>query len=957
MNQNKEIILEAKFDKISQININSKRFYQLTINKKSKLLNCFLEEIVPMQYEQFSATSYTNDTLLMVKIKNKYGVIDWNGKLLIEPIYDYIRLEKYNKTNYFHVKNENKHGILDNIGQPLFPFSDYYTGILGSRTQNSNSSGELQKLTETLFQTRDTKGLISIFNSNGKEILPERFFSIDYEIQKYDTYYIHFLKCKKDSSVYIYNLEGGLIHRQTNCEDLILNIEYNYSKNKYDTLVTEIVYKNSHRIANISEGTSKIIYNSEFQFGKGIIVLNPYGGINEIIDISLKSILKTKLQCNVSKSDAIRDSINVVYGHLDSTKTHMSCIIDFKGKILNPLQETYRINFSGKNNQKLIWIFSSYQKLMDEYYESVIDSLEIIDFDGKKLLSIDITDYRYDYFFNQHYSADSYSIRYGDTYYYLDSSLLFVKSKGKWGGINEFGKLIVPFIYDTLLRENFKKLNRTDSKLTGYYLKKKGKIGVINLDGSVKIPFKYNEYKEDYYNEFDLLKKRKYYELRDSVDNVIITKADSIFIRKYPDDWTKNYPYNKKKKIGEYQLIASQKGYLYAWEDNIFKRMDTANWKQLKEPVTQITNFLINENGKITFEGEKYSSLYKCPNHFICIGNSSAYTVNKKGEKLLKLENFHAAQVEFGYLSIKFKDSLVGLLAEDGTDWLIKPNYYAIKHTQGIHFMNKFWVKTTPLVNEISKDGYYEKKEITQIGGWQLIDKNGKVLSGNELFKIPILVNQQVNLGNKLDYYPIYQTDSLFGILDTAYTIILDAAFEKIYRIENTNFFALKQGNIWKIYHPIHGMQNGNYSNVSFSTNNNIIEVYTHNDSAIAIVKLDNQDGFKMLCEMKSIDDFFADENLPSYYGLNISNEKGLPMFNLDTTRTDLVKYITKLINEIIYYSRSKIMVNKIYSYAESYSLIIDFSDDYFLNYLNLPKVFYPSTTNNRNENLIVQIM
>ena len=84
-------------------------------NHKSGLLNSKGEQVVPCKYEDLRLIS---DSLASVKMKGKYGLIDTNDCVILEPQYDYIYAYDYG--DLLIVSKNGKEGYIDKTGKVIY---------------------------------------------------------------------------------------------------------------------------------------------------------------------------------------------------------------------------------------------------------------------------------------------------------------------------------------------------------------------------------------------------------------------------------------------------------------------------------------------------------------------------------------------------------------------------------------------------------------------------------------------------------------------------------------------------------------------------------------------------------------------------------------------------------------------------------------------------------------------
>lgn len=134
-----------------------------------------------------------NDNSLIIKKDNKYGAIDLEGNIIIEPIYNYLANDS--NGNYIALNDKGYYGIIDKTNKVLLSFN-------------------YKKVIETYnyYLVVNNKNKLSLFNSNIEDLL-------DFKLNYNDV---------EDQSLKVYKIDTGLI--------IINNLNENEHDYKYHNL-------------------------------------------------------------------------------------------------------------------------------------------------------------------------------------------------------------------------------------------------------------------------------------------------------------------------------------------------------------------------------------------------------------------------------------------------------------------------------------------------------------------------------------------------------------------------------------------------------------------------------------------------------------------------------------------------------------------------------------------------
>ena len=499
INKNGDIIIESKYDEVQIPNPSKPLFickydYDTEKNQyKIKVLNEKSEQILyqyiiveaielnsgisPIPYEK-SVLKYVDD--------NKYGLIDFNGKVIVKPNYDEINSFDYNE-GLLLVKKDGKYGII-NINGVTVINTEYdkidSDGYYEDNETKSKKSGFI------VGKNQDNSTKYGYINRNAEKLLDIKYDQID-----------RIENPEKNGDIYLVAFENGKAGFYRN-NDNVINHDYEdirYDKNNKCL----VIQKDSKQgLADFSGNIQiDLKYDNIFISGKYINCQN--SDIIDIYDYSTKQKISYENIVGLNQTASDKYSIAI-------TNTEKYRIIDNEKKELKSreydyLEYIYDDYFITYKNKKFGIINSNGDKIVDFKYDSlqkipntnllqaVIFNKKITDIikDGKVICSMNNAEI---------WIKDNYLIMNSDNdRVYIDydgqiventelfENQLYSKSTNnqritKWGFINKNGDIIVDYTYDFV----------TEFNSNGFAgIKKNGKWGIINQNGEIVVEPKY----------------------------------------------------------------------------------------------------------------------------------------------------------------------------------------------------------------------------------------------------------------------------------------------------------------------------------------------------------------------------------------------------------------------------------------------------------------------------------
>lgn len=485
-----EILIEPIYDNIKIPNP-EKDVFICEKENKTTILNERCEEILN-QFEEVSAISI-NGTIsslpyekrvLKYKQDGKYGLIDYNGKVIIKAIYEEVEgLE--NKESELLVKKNGKYGVINDRGTKLIKeeydsvtADGYYTEknkyalsgyIISNKTTNGYRYGyinyKLQKvlnveynIVERVMEINDGQDIYIIASKNGKfgviknnkVVIKHDYQDIEYDttnsvfnLQRNSQYGVSDINGKQIVAVQYSEIDfkGIYIQAKDKEEYVYFDINGNEIRNpKYVSVLK--TNEDSYYITINEEGLYGIINSNENE-----LVENKYNYLEHLFDEYFIA----------AKND----------GKLGIINTKDSILVDFKYEVLQKIQDTKVVEAKilkentselyGKDMEKIYSIDNAYIYKKDNYIEVYSEKdTKYFDLEGKELIGQEL---------------------------FKDNKLFAKKSNNKWGFVDKQNNVVVDYIYDKV----------TEFNSYGFAgVKKNSKWGVINELGEILIDPIYN---------------------------------------------------------------------------------------------------------------------------------------------------------------------------------------------------------------------------------------------------------------------------------------------------------------------------------------------------------------------------------------------------------------------------------------------------------------------------------
>ena len=495
INKNGEIIIESKYDEIQIPNPSKPLFickydYDTEKNQyKIKVLNEKSEQIL-YQYviveaielnSGISPIPYEKSVLKFVD-NNKYGLIDFNGKVIAKPNYDEINSFDYNE-GLLLVKKDNKYGVININGVTVV--KEEYDKIESDGYYEDNET-QYKKSGFIVGKNKDNSIKYGYINRNAELVLDTKYEQID-----------RIENPEKNNDIYLIAIENGQAGFYKNKDNII---KHEYEDIEYDkNNKCLVLQKNSKQGLADFNGNIQI----ELKYDNIIIsgkYINAQSGDNiEVFDYSTKQKINYDNVIGLNQTSSEKYSIAI-------TDNETFKIIDNENKELKTreyqyLEYIYGDYFITYKNKKFGIINSNGDKIVDFKYDSIqkipnTNLVQAVIFnknttdlikDEKVILSMKNAEI----FIKENFliiSSDSKRMYINfdgeiiENRNLFESRLYAYNQSGKWGFVNNNGESVIECNYDFV----------TEFNSNGFAgIKQNGKWGVINIDGEIIVEPKY----------------------------------------------------------------------------------------------------------------------------------------------------------------------------------------------------------------------------------------------------------------------------------------------------------------------------------------------------------------------------------------------------------------------------------------------------------------------------------
>ena len=508
INKNGDIVINPEYTNVIIPTPQKAVFICYTENSDTKVVNQNNEQIFseytqiePIRLKNIASDLMYEKNLLTYKQDEKVGLINLEGEVIAEPIYESIEGLPY-KEGEVLVKKDGKYGVINNKGNDLVK-TEYDQVTVDNYTTEENGYKNAGYI---VSNTTDDGYRYGYVNVNGNVLLETEYTEVS-----------RIINIKDDDNIYLIVARNGQYGLVKNQESIIRNeyqsISYNSESN---TLTLEKTKK--YGVANLN---GEVIIPVEFaqidSTGKYIYATNVDGNI----DVYQEDGNPVQIDGNVYILETQNENYQI---KIDNTEGTIYSILDKEGKQITTQNYAY-INYL-YDNYFIVSITGGKVGVINDKEEPVIeiqyDSIEKVE--GTDYIITRLSENNSTQLYDNNFKElcemtnaiidkeDNYIKVYNDTetrYFDLEGNekqnteiltdnQIYAKSQdGKWGFVDKTGNVVVDYIYD----------KATDLDSFGYAgIKLDGKWGVIDSTGEVIIEPTYSintqaepEFIKDYY--------------------------------------------------------------------------------------------------------------------------------------------------------------------------------------------------------------------------------------------------------------------------------------------------------------------------------------------------------------------------------------------------------------------------------------------------------------------------
>jgi len=417
-------------------------------------------------------------SVLKIKKNGKYGLIDFQGNIIVKPNYEQIESLDC-KEGLLCVKKDGKYGVINIKGGIVL--KEKYDSIQSDGYYEENSG--YNKSGFVIGEKENDIYKYGYINSEGKQLLDIKYNQIEriYNNNKNDdTYLVAF---ENEKAGFYKNSNNILKHEY---EDIIYDFNNNCLIIQKDNK-QGVFDLNGNEIINVQ-------YDNIFTSGKYVNAQN-----ESIIDIYNYN---TKEKINIDNVIAVNETLNTKYAIVITTQEKYKILNlennELKTEEYDYLEYMYDNNFIANKQGKYGIVNAENGTVLLKFkYDLIIKTsnnkvakcilnkdniTEVFIKDKIAIKSNNINIHIYDNFINiigddclKYFDFEGNIL---DSTQIIDKQLYAKEEKGKWGFVNKNGDIIVEYKYDFVTEFN---------ELGFAGIMKNGKWGSINLNGEVVI--------------------------------------------------------------------------------------------------------------------------------------------------------------------------------------------------------------------------------------------------------------------------------------------------------------------------------------------------------------------------------------------------------------------------------------------------------------------------------------
>ena len=492
LDKNAKVIIEPKYENVVIPNPSKDLFICTTENKQTKIYNekkeekfSEYEEITSIKLKNIASNLMYEKSVLRYKSGEKYGLIDYKGSKITEPVYGQINGLDY-KEGELLVEQDGKYGVINIKGIELVPIK--YETVKVDEFEFNNNYNKAGYIVGIKTEDGYRYGYIDV---EGKEVLKTEYNEIS-----------RIIDIESENDIYLLASKNGQYGVYKNNNQIIGNEYQSISYNKNNNIF--IVEKSKKYGALGIDGSSKInVKYAQIDINGKYIYAKDRNGTTEVFDADGK---KVDISENIFKISAADGKYNIVITNSDEKTTYglenkdEKELVKSQYNYMEYLFDNYFIasNSEGKlgiiddkGNVKVEFKYSSIQKIKETSLIQTTSAENLIEIYSEKFEKIcemnnaiitEINGYTRVYNGKENIYISEKGEKTDSKNVYKKNTLFAVKKDDKWGFEDANKNLKVDCKYDRV----------TEFNQFGYAgIEQEGKWGVIDSNGNIILQPKY----------------------------------------------------------------------------------------------------------------------------------------------------------------------------------------------------------------------------------------------------------------------------------------------------------------------------------------------------------------------------------------------------------------------------------------------------------------------------------
>lgn len=849
------VLLPAEYNFIELIEseVDDADHYELLVqhsNGLSGVLDCHLNVLIPVEYQSIKKI-WNLPKHWYVQVNGKFGVMLSDATWLIEPKYDRIyRLTGFRERDsvYWSVSNNGLSGILKHDGEVLVPVE--YESV--EKRMPTEYSDFILKPSYPLYVNQDNlfvkkNGKIGVLRSDGTPLIPVEYdfgtiskMSTNKNFGSVDSAY--FFTMRQDDMTALIDAKGNTM---TQSKEIKL---CGVHQIVLDSTLQLITWTTSVEWVTDSSGTRRTRLTTKLGHPGVDQQETVQGGITGLGRYGV--IVSDRFDSNYRLFNANLDELLVTRNAMTFTPANHSYLVETIA-VTNPGGAYHTV--LGKNGKLMLDTLYRNVSVTGEaprytYWAHNADSNGTMRVfaDGTKIGA-----FEFDSLVENQFSAPIFwSAYYGKKY--NPDALLFVKSKGKWGALNEKLEAIVPFEYDQFVGEQY-----APGGINSCVLIKNEKLGAVGLDGQEVVPFEYDFIQRNFFKDYDLYGKNGTYLVMDSSGNVLVDAAISVF-KEWQDLELKQVDFNPDEPL----FFAVKDGHMHVFDGTSFQRFDAhviMDWD-----LKIFGNALVNSKGDAIYVSD-LSKIRAYHDLFVANSDSSLEFISSDGKVLYRTDDF----------------------AYGGT---YDDTYVFADHSGKKHVLNgTFQEMTLPehfeevIPTKMFGDTYlwtrlyvpYSEDSLQTILAWRLFNTDGK--------EIPIRnergeVQNFSSPGSPEDPngFCIVNNSKKYGLLNDRFELVVPPSYKCIERNTALGFYMLWRGDSVTLYDPVKNSFLPGWSQVGTFSINGYFTANPVGTDAVTVLKWDSISGIQTIVAPMPLDELVMQQSFQALFGVTNEQEKNI---------------------------------------------------------------------------------